>query len=261
LNLCCSYYGWCGTAAVHCIDPEPQFGQTPCQKGFGKCEVLQPPQCSGNSASKGRKIGYYQAYQRDRKCDYVKPRDINTEGFTHLIYAFAYFDPNDFSIRFLHKEEDENLKDFTALQGNGLETWLAIGGWEFSEPGPWQKGWHNMVSTKHNRAILIANIQLAILKFKLNGIDLDWEYPGEAKRGGSPEDVDNLVLFVKELREALGWKYGISITLAPDWGYLQYFKPKEMEPYVSWMSVMGYDLHGQWDSEVKALGSKVRPHA
>ncbi|KAK1566167.1 glycoside hydrolase superfamily [Colletotrichum navitas] len=26
LKLCCSFYGWCGTESVHCLDPEPQFG-------------------------------------------------------------------------------------------------------------------------------------------------------------------------------------------------------------------------------------------
>jgi chitinase len=260
LNLCCSYYGWCGTEAVHCIDPEPQFGKTPCQQGYGKCEVLQPPQCGGNSASSGRKIGYYQAFQRDRKCNYVAPGDINTDGFTHLFFAFAFFDPGDFSLRFAHKEDEDVVKEFTALQRPGLQTWLAIGGWDFNEPGPWQKAFHNMVSTQHGRATLIANLQLAILKWKFQGIDIDWEYPGEEKRGGSSEDGDNLVLFVKELRQALGSKYGISITLAPDWGYLQYFKPKEMEPYVDFFGFMGYDLHGQWDSE-NALGSKVRPHS
>ena len=32
-----------------------------------------------------------------------------------------------------------------------------------------------------------------------------------------------------------------------------------MQLYVDWMGFMSYDLHGPWDTDVKTLGSKVRP--
>jgi chitinase len=263
LNLCCSYYGWCGTEAVHCIDPEPQYGQTPCQQGMGKCEVIPPPQCGGDSASRGRKIGYYQAYQRDRKCNYVQPQDIYTEGMTHLFFSFAYFDPAEFGIKFAHQEDEAEAREFTKLQDThpGLQTWVAFGGWAFNDPGEYQSAFSNMVSTQQNRKKFIDNLKMFLWAYRFTGIDIDWEYPGEEKRGGRPEDGKNLVEFVKEMRAALGTTKGISITLAPDWGYLKNFSPVEMQPYVDFMNFMGYDLHGQWDADVHALGSIVRPHS
>lgn len=61
------------------------------------------------------------------------------------------------------------------------------------------------------------------------------------------------------MREAFGNKYGISLTLAPDYWYLRGFDPKAMEPSVDFFGFMSYDLHGSWDADVKTLGSLVRP--
>ena len=61
------------------------------------------------------------------------------------------------------------------------------------------------------------------------------------------------------MRAAFGGKYGISLTLPPDYWYLRGFDPKAMEPYVDFFSFMSYDLHGSWDADIKALGSLVRP--
>jgi hypothetical protein len=61
LNLCCSHYGWCGTEEVHCYDPEPKYGKTPCQQGYGACSITPKPSCGkGSGTSGGRRIGYYQ---------------------------------------------------------------------------------------------------------------------------------------------------------------------------------------------------------
>jgi chitinase len=85
------------------------------------------------------------------------------------------------------------------------------------------------------------------------------QYPAELKRGGRPEDTDNLVHLMREMRAAFGHSYGISIVLAPDYWYLRGFKPAAMQEYVDHMGFMSYDLHGPWDTDVKTLGSYVYP--
>jgi chitinase len=54
-------------------------------------------------------------------CDKVSPRQINTRGLTHLLYAFAFFDPSTFEMMPLYGE-------FTGLKRNDLQTWIAVGG-------------------------------------------------------------------------------------------------------------------------------------
>ncbi|KAF6841708.1 hypothetical protein CPLU01_00380 [Colletotrichum plurivorum] len=262
LKLCCSYYGWCGTETVHCRDPEPQFGKTPCQQGYGSCELKSAPQCgTGSGTSNGRRVGYYQGWNtRERACDKVRPRQINTRGLTHLFYSFAFFHPTTFEMMPMHEGDIPLYGEFTALKRNGLQTWIAIGGWSFNDPGATETAFSDMVSTAANRAAFISSLLEFMEAYGFQGADIDWEYPSEPKRGGRADDAANLVLLMKEMRAAFSPRgYGSSIALAPDYWYLRGFRPFEMQQYVDFMGFMSYDLHGPWDTDVKALGSIVRP--
>ncbi|KAF2742345.1 glycoside hydrolase family 18 protein [Sporormia fimetaria CBS 119925] len=260
LNFCCSYYGWCGTEDVHCYDPEPQYGKTPCQKGFGSCQMYPSPSCSGRSASTGRRVGYYQGWNvHDRKCDKVSPSQINIKGLTHLFWSFVFFHPTTYAIEPMNAADPPMYCEVTNLATNGLETWVAVGGWSFSDPGDYHTAWSDMCATASGRAKFITSLISFMDEYGFTGANLDWEYPGDAKRRGRPEDADNLVLLVKEMKAAFGGRYGLSLTLALDYWYLRGFKPRAMQDYVDFMGFMSYGLHGPWDTEVKALGSIVRP--
>lgn len=52
-----------------------------------------------------------------------------------------------------------------------------------------------------------------IRKYKFQGADLDWEYPTAPERGGRATDPENYVALVREMREAFGSEYGISLVL------------------------------------------------
>jgi len=77
----------------------------------------------------------------------------------------------------------------------------------------------------------------------LAGADIDWEYPGAPERGGKPEDTENFVTLLKELRAAWGTKYGISATLPSSYWYLRWFDLKGLEKYLDWLNMMSYDIH------------------
>lgn len=116
----------------------------------------------------------------------------------------------------------------------------------------------DLCSNKANRAAFISSLENFMQSYKFQGVDIDWEYPGTPQRGGQRADTENFVSLVKEMRAAYGKKYGISVTLAPDYWYLRGFDAKAMEPSVDWFGFMAYDLHGSWDADIKTLGSKVR---
>lgn len=68
------------------------------------------------------------------------------------------------------------------------------------------------------------------------------------------------VELIKELRAALGTKYGLTCVLPQDYGYLKGIDIKSLAEYVDWFNVLTYDLHGDWDANDPDLGPKIRPH-
>ena len=114
----------------------------PCQAGYGSCAIYPPPSCPQGDglttgSSSGRKIGYFQSWNlRERACDTRHPFELNLKGYTHLFYAFAFIDPTSFEIVPAHADDEYMMKDFVSLSEDGsLQTWIAIGGFDFSNPG------------------------------------------------------------------------------------------------------------------------------
>ncbi|KAM0488654.1 hypothetical protein ACHAP7_000697 [Fusarium lateritium] len=266
MNLCCSASGWCGTTEVFCDNADPAHKTLPCQAGYGSCNIASSPSCAkGGGSTNGRTIGYYQSWNvRTRKCDTKTPKQLDTKGFTHLFYSFAFIDPTSFKITPAHNDDVKQMREFTDLSKSGnLKTWIAVGGFDMSnEKAPTHTTWSDMVSNKANRATFISSVRDYMDEYGFTGVDLDWEYPGEPKRGGRKlADTRNFAALLREMRAAYGTKYGISLTLAPDYWYLRWFDAKAMEPYVDFFGFMAYDLHGSWDSDVRTLGKIIRGQA
>ncbi|KAM7195912.1 hypothetical protein V8F20_007277 [Naviculisporaceae sp. PSN 640] len=273
MKLCCSAMGWCGTTAEYCGNADPVGGTLPCQAGYGSCAITGSPSCpAGGGSSNGRKVGYYQSWNvRNRVCNKISPNQLNTTGYTHLFYSFASIDPVSFRVVPAHTDDPAMMREFTALsrRGNGLQTWIAIGGFDFSDPetpdggpNPTHTTWSDLCASKAGRTAFINSVREYMDEYGFQGVDLDWEYPGAPERGGRKlADTRNFAQLIREMRAAYGTAYGISLTLAPDYWYLRWFDAKAMEPHVDFFGFMAYDLHGSWDSDVKALGKVVRGQA
>lgn len=84
----------------------------------------------------------------------------------------------------------------------------------------------------------------------------DREYPVDQKRGGSPDDMKNLVQLLADMRQhsGFGHNFGISVTLAPDLWYLQHYDAKGLLQNADFLGFMAYDLHGIWVSRDFYLG-------
>lgn len=97
-------------------------------------------------------------------------------------------------------------------------------------------------------------------QYGFQGLDLDWEYPSASDRNGKPEDKENYVALVREMKAAFGNQYGLSVALPASYPYLRGFDPKGMEPHVDFFNLMTYDLHGIWDANFSGLGRYMIPH-
>jgi len=90
-----------------------------------------------------------------------------------------------------------------------------------------------------------------MLKHKIDGIDLDWEYPGQ--RGDNnkfrPVDKENFTAILKLIREKLNTvsddsnKYLLTIATGADPKYLEHTDMKEAHQYLDFINIMTYDFY------------------
>ncbi|NLI36829.1 MAG: glycoside hydrolase family 18 [Bacteroidales bacterium] len=89
-----------------------------------------------------------------------------------------------------------------------------------------------------------------IKKWGIDGIDMDWEFPGLSWSGAACDpanDVANFTLLMKQLRETLGNNYlltfaGYVMDKKPVAGGYQYIDIAAVMPYVDYVNIMTYDM-------------------
>ncbi|GME35753.1 Chitin-binding type 1 protein [Neofusicoccum parvum] len=257
LNVCCGKWGFCGMTEDYCT-VEDNGATGGCQSN---CE--QPGPKNKASSQSDRVIGYYESWRYNSVCQGMGFDDIPVNSLTHLFFSFGYITPGDFSVAGMDGLPYELFTDFTNLKKKnpGLKTVVALGGWTFNDPGPTQKVFSDMVSTKENRARFIENLFSFMRQYAFDGVDFDWEYPGADDRGGVPDDGKNFVTFLKELdaeNNKQPMKYIVSFTAPTSYWYLRHFDLKAVD-YVDFINVMSYDLHGVWDRD-NPIGSHIYGH-
>ncbi|CZR67060.1 uncharacterized protein PAC_16959 [Phialocephala subalpina] len=188
------------------------------------------------------------------------PSATTNLGFTHVNFAFAFFDPATFAIAPMDGKTGALYNRFTALKSRGVQTWISVGGWSFTDPGPTRTAFSTMSSSPGNRQKFISGLKQFMDTYGFDGVDLDWEYPQADDRGGSQGDTANYVQLVKGMSSSFGTKYGITVTLPTSYWYLQHFDLVGMQDAVDWFNLMSYDMHGVWDSDSRFVGPYIAPH-
>jgi chitinase len=213
-------------------------------------------------------VGYYQSWAiyRQNGCHRVSPDDIDVDGngYTHLIYTFASINSNsqlepwggDYSTEVSQFRAFTNLKKTNA----NLKTLIAVGGWTFNDPGATLTRFSDTASTAARRATFAKSCVDFCRTYNFDGVDLDWEYPGDTTRGGDPADMKNFVLLVKAIRSAFddadeGLQLTMAIPIASFRLEAGYNLPA-LAGGVNFFNLMTYDIYGTWDSP-KVVGANT----
>lgn len=194
----------------------------------------------------------------------MSPQDIPIEKITHLFMAFGYITPDDFKVIGMPGVNSELYTAIPGLkkQNPNLKVSIALGGWTFNDPGPFQHVFGDMVSSAANRKLFIDNLLGFLSQYGFDGVDFDWEYPGADDRGGNQDDGANYTKLLKELRDEMNLRskaYIVTFTAPTSYWYLRHFDLKGMTEYADWIQLMSYDLHGVWDRD-NPIGSVVAAH-
>lgn len=174
------------------------------------------------------------------------PEQLPLEKLTHIIYSFTKVIDN--QMKFADTLEHENLKLLVAQKQNypRLKVMIACGGWGGSG------GFSDMALSPETRKQFVTSAIAFLEKYQLDGLDLDWEYPGLPGIGNThrDEDKENFTALVQELRKAMdesGKKYLLTFASAGWEKYYNYIELDKVMPYVDYMNVMTYDNVGGHD--------------
>ena len=133
---------------------------------------------------------------------------IDVWRLSHINYAFIDVKDNR---AWLHNETTDtvNLRELSELKkiNPGLKILISIGGWS------WSKNFSDAVLTDTSTQNFALSAVAIVSKYNLDGIDIDWEYPGMIGDSNMyrPEDKQHYTTLFKKLREVLIVSAGLRI--------------------------------------------------
>lgn len=175
------------------------------------------------------------------------------EAMTHINYAFAELYVRDGVYQgFKVQGNLSRFEQIASLKNENpdLKICLSFSHTVANNDNKQDGGFSAMCKSEAGRRAFAEDCLAFLKKYNLDGVDLDWEFPGLSWSGAACDpscDTDNYVLLVKQLRETLGTSYTISYAgycsdkTSVSGGY-RYVDIKGMDPYVDYVNIMAYDL-------------------
>lgn len=158
-----------------------------------------------------------------------------------IIFAFAFVDDGRVV---LGDTAARRLDSLVALKRHNphLQVDLSVGGWGTG-------GFSEAAGTEGGRKLFAASATSLVVAHRLDGLDIDWEFPGsdEARITASPDDERNFTLLLAAVRSSLaaaGAADGHTYTLSVAAGIgadLRHTNLAAINGYVDWFNVMTYD--------------------
>jgi chitinase len=176
---------------------------------------------------------------------------IDVWRLSHINYAFVDIKDNR---AWLHNEVTDtvNLRKLSELKkiNPELKILISIGGWS------WSKNFSDATLTDTSTKNFALSAVDIVSKYDLDGIDIDWEYPGMIGDSNvyRPEDKQHYTALFKELREGLNdlslttrMKYYVTTAVGGSQSYIDHTEMDKVQQYTDYINIMSYDYAGGWD--------------
>ena len=177
---------------------------------------------------------------------------IDVWRLSHINYAFVDIKDNR---AWLHNEATDtiNLRKLSELKkiNPELKILISIGGWT------WSKNFSDATLTDTSTRNFALSAVDIVAKHNLDGIDIDWEYPGMPGDNNPhrPEDKQNYTRLFKELRKGLdslsaitNMRYFVTTAVGGSQAYIDHTEMDIVQQYNDYINIMSYDYKGGWDS-------------
>lgn len=237
--------------------------------------VLPPTPSCLEEDSMQVNLGYWESWSvwRAPGCNRMYPEDIDVvgNGYTHLVYSFAAVGAN-FEIEPYNAATSEEVpmyQRFNAIKQThqSLKTLIGVGGWTHNDPGTYCRRFAEMAATPERRQTFAQSVVNFCRTHGFDGVDLDWEYPGDLGRCGTINDKANYGLMVQEIRSAFNSRpetqdFLITMAVPANIPYLERgYHLQSLGINLDYVNLMSYDIAGTWSAEVGSHTdmSSIRP--
>ncbi len=171
------------------------------------------------------------------------PEKLPLDRLTHIIFSFT--EVIGYEMKFPDDSSGIKLRMLVKLKKKHphLKVMVACGGWGGSG------GFSEMARSVENRKKFVESAVRFIREYELDGIDIDWEYPGMRGIGNPyiPEDRENFTSLLQDLREGMDRIGKEQILTFAAAGWERFFDHVELDKvmqYANYMNIMSYDLAG-----------------
>jgi chitinase len=209
-------------------------------------------------------IGYYPDWQWYDRSQLVNPMTIDYTKYTVINYCFfqpmangtialgdSWAEDN-----LLLGQYDWNLNQYipntsipSRAHNAGTKVLVSIGGWT------WSNNFPAIAADPVKRAQFAHDCNYYVTYYNLDGIDIDWEYPGYAPHGGGPADAANFTIFMQQIRDSLdalelvyNEQYLLTAAVGASPANMANINWPAVTPVLDMINLMSYDFFGAWDA-------------
>lgn len=176
----------------------------------------------------------------------LEPGQIEASKLTRINYAFANIADGRMVAGFA--SDDKNFAFLNGLkkQNPSLKVLVSVGGWL------WSTNFSDVSLTSQSRRIFVDSVMDFLNRYSLDGLDVDWEYPGMVGSGHPfrSEDKGNFTLLLRDLRQRFNRqtrkthkKLYLTFAAGASDEYLAHTEMAKAQVYVDTVNLMAYDYY------------------
>jgi GH18 family chitinase len=174
----------------------------------------------------------------------IDPAAVAAEKLTHINYAFANIKDGVMVEGFSYDAQNFQALNSLKVRNPTLKVLVSVGGWT------WSGQFSDVALTQDSRRKFVESAVAFLVRYKLDGLDVDWEFPGQEglHNVNRPEDKENCTALMADLRAALdkaGQKAGkrylltMAVEAADEW--LEHTEMGKVARSLDFANLMAYD--------------------
>ncbi|MBQ8953035.1 MAG: glycoside hydrolase family 18 protein [Clostridia bacterium] len=182
---------------------------------------------------------YILGYVTNNALKGVTAEDANR--LTHINLAFGKVKDGLLDMRELKNiDEVERIRSYNPK----LRIVLSVGGWGAG-------GFSLMARTAAGREAFAASCLREVERYRLDGVDIDWEYPcdNSAEIDCDPSDKQNFTYLLQALRDALGEERILSIAAGAGNYFIEDTEMDKVAAVCDYVQLMTYDIRSGFQRE------------